>query len=90
MEINVLKQEKNKIEFEVLEEDHTFCNALGNKLWEDKDVEAAAYRIEHPLISHPVMLVQTKKGDPKKVLAKAVESLKTDIKNLRTCFKDVK
>lgn len=90
MEINILKQEKNKIEFEILEEDHTLCNILRKKLWENKDVSAAAYRIEHPLVSNPVMLVETKKGDPKKILFKAVEGLKKDIKEIKTSFKNVK
>jgi len=90
MEINVLKQDKNLIEFEILDEDHTFCNALRKKLWENSDLDLAAYKIEHPLVSNPVMVVQTKKGDPKKVLSKAVEGLKEDIKNLRASFKNVK
>ena len=84
-----MKQEKTKIEFELLEEDHTLCNALRKKLWENKDVEVAAYKIEHPLVSNPIMLVEVKKGDPKKALFNAVEGLRKDIKELRTCFKNV-
>ncbi|MBL7147903.1 MAG: DNA-directed RNA polymerase subunit L [Nanoarchaeota archaeon] len=90
MEINIIKQDKNKIEFEILEEDHTLCNALRKKLWENKDVDVSAYRIEHPLVSEPVMLVEMKKGDPKKALFSAVEGLRKDIKEIGTCFKNVK
>ena len=91
MEINILNQDKNKIEFEILEEDHTLCNSLRKKLWENKDVDVAAYRMEHPLVSNPVMLVEVKKGDPKKALFGAVEGLKNDIKEIKSSFtKNVK
>lgn len=90
MEINIVSEEKNKIEFEVIGEDHTLCNALRKKLWEDRDLEVAAYRIEHPQISDPKMIVEMKKGSPKKALSNAVDGLKEDIKSLKTSFKNAK
>ena len=88
MEINILEQDKNKIEFEILDEDHTLCNVLRKKLWENKDVNLAAYKIEHPLVSNPIMLVEVKKGDPKKALSKAADDLKKDIKEIKNSFKN--
>lgn len=83
MEIKILKQAKNKIEFEIEEEDHTLCNAVREELWSYKETEISAYKIEHPLISNPVMLVETNKGDPKKVILKAADSLKKQIKSIK-------
>ena len=86
MEIKILKEEKNKIEFEVIGEDHTLCNALRDELWNQEDVEISAYNIKHPLISNPVMLVETSRGDPKKALQNTVSSLKKKIKELKSNF----
>jgi DNA-directed RNA polymerase subunit L len=76
MEMNILEESKNKIIFELIGEDHTFCNALRDELWEDKDVVSASYNIKHPLISAPRFIVETKKNDPKKTLKDASERIR--------------
>ncbi len=86
MEINVLKEEKNRIEFEIIGEDHTLCNAIRNELWNQENIEASAYNIKHPLVSNPIMLVETNKGDPKTALINAISSLKKHIKELKDSF----
>ena len=83
MEIEFLKDEKNKVEFIIKGEDHTLCNALRKELWNESDVDIAAYGIEHPLISDPVMLVETKKTDAKKVVLNASESLRKKFNELK-------
>jgi DNA-directed RNA polymerase subunit L len=87
MEIKILKEEKNRIEFEIIGEDHTLCNSLRDELWNQENVELSAYNIKHPLINNPVMLVETNKGDPRKALQNAVLSLKKKIKELKDNFK---
>lgn len=86
MEIKVLKQEKNKLEFEVIGEDHTLCNAVRKELWDFDETDISAYKIEHSLISEPIMLVETSKGDPVNVVLKANESLKKKIKDFKDEF----
>jgi len=86
MEIKILNESKNKIEFEIIGEDHTFCNAIRDELWNEEDVEISAYNIKHPLISNPIMLVETSKGDPKKALQNTVSSLKKKIEKLKNSF----
>lgn len=86
MELKILKDEKNKIEFEIIGEDHTFCNSIRDELWDQEDVEISAYNIKHPLISNPVMLVETSKGDPKKSLQSSIVSLKKKIKEIKDNF----
>jgi len=87
MEIKILKEEKNKIEFEVIGEDHTLCNVIRNELWNQDNVEISAYNIKHPLISNPIMLVETSKGDPKNAIFNSVNSLKKQIKELKDRLK---
>ncbi len=86
MEIKVLKEEKNRIEFEVIGEDHTLCNSIRNELWAQANITISAYNIKHPLVSNPVMLVETSKGDPKTAVSNAVSSLKKQIKELKDIF----
>lgn len=77
MEIKVLSAEKNFMKIELIGEDHTFANALRKELWGNKSVQIAGYNVEHPLVTNPVLIVNTDgKEDPKKILLKAAESLK--------------
>lgn len=76
MEIKVLESTKTKLVFQLIGADHTFCNALKKELTTVDGVEIATYAIEHPQIGIPKMLIETKKGTPKKALEAALESLK--------------
>ena len=89
MEMNILEDLKTKIVFELVGEDDTFCNVLKEELWNDSDVDAAAYNVKHPLVSSPVFIVETKKGDPRKALKGAVDRLKKTNKEFLTAFKKV-
>jgi DNA-directed RNA polymerase subunit L len=75
MKIKVLEQTKNRLKFELEGKTHTLCNAISSELWNDKDVAVAGYHLEHPLISNAALVVEVEKGDPKKVLLKAVDRL---------------
>ncbi len=72
--MKIIKDTKNELEIEITGESHTICNALRKTLMEDKDVEAAAYIMEHPIIGEPKLYVKAK--DPKKSLKKAAETIK--------------
>lgn len=67
MELNVLSESKNELEFELIGEDHTFCNSLRTVLNDNKEVVSATYRIEHPILAHPRMLIKTKEVSSLKI-----------------------
>lgn len=87
MEINVLEESKDKLEIEIIGEDHTLCNVLRNELW-NHNVDIAAYNIEHPLISNPTIIVQGS-GDLRKKLVSASDSLRKLFKELKDNFDKV-
>lgn len=89
MNIKVIEKEKNKLKLEIIGEDHTFCNALRKELWNDKDVTVAGYNIEHPLVSNPVLTLETEKKDPKEVLGSAIKRLKKKGINIKEAVKAV-
>ena len=87
MEIKILEESKNRLLFQLVGADHTFCNALKRGLIEVKGVEIATYAIEHPQVGIPKMLIETKGAvTPKKALVKALDVLKDANKEFLTAF----
>lgn len=77
MEFEVLENKKNRLEIKVAGADHTLLNLLVSELQKDKNVKAAAYNIEHPLVSVPKMVIETEGATaPAKALDDAITSLK--------------
>jgi hypothetical protein len=60
MDVKIIKENKTELEFELIGEDHAFCNALRHALSRHKDVLHASYKVEHPLLSNPKVYVKTK------------------------------
>lgn len=90
MEIKLLEQSKTKLKFTIEGEDHTILNLLKEELWNDKAVKIAAYRIEHPLVGTPEMIVEVAPGnDPKKAINEAVKRLNKKLDKLKDLFKPV-
>lgn len=76
MEIKVVEKDKNKVVFDMPGADHTLSNAISDELWQGGKVKAAGYKINHPLLGVPTMVVETTGDAPKKVLQEAVKRLK--------------
>ncbi len=74
MEITVVEESKDKLVVEIKGEGHGFVNALKKELNENKNVKAAGYNIDHPLVGVPKLIIHGK--EPKKQLAEAAKSLK--------------
>lgn len=83
MELNILEKKKNRLVFELKGADHTLCSALRDELWNDKDVKAATYAIEHPLTATPRFIVETGTQDPIKAIQDASKRLQKANKDLQ-------
>ncbi|MFW6282911.1 MAG: DNA-directed RNA polymerase subunit L [Minisyncoccales bacterium] len=88
MEIKVLEKSKKKLLIEIVGEGHTLCNMIKEELNNDKSVKVASYRIEHPLVSNPVMIIEA--TDAQKSLKDAIKSAKKNIKDMEKEFKKIK
>ncbi|MFH1455770.1 MAG: DNA-directed RNA polymerase subunit L [archaeon] len=75
MEIIVLESTKTRLKFELVGKTHTLGNILAKELWQDKDIEFAGYHLEHPQTKNAVLIIEVKKGDPKKALIDAIARL---------------
>jgi len=90
MEIKIIEEKKGKIMFEI-DKSHTFCNALKAELWNDSHVKSAGYSVKHPLISKPVIILETDGADTKKTLIAAAQRLKKTCEKFEEGFnKEVK
>lgn len=84
MEVELLDKEGTKMKVKIIGEGHTFANVIRKKLHEDERTETAAYNIEHPLLSDPIMHVKTaKRTSPKRALIRASDSLSEDYKEVK-------
>jgi len=89
MELRVMKQTQNEMEFEIRGEGHTFCNALQDLLLKDEAIEFAGYSVPHPLINAAVFRVQTKEGqNPIETLKRAAARLKENAAAFRQIFEE--
>lgn len=76
MEVKVISKSKSELRFEIIGEDHTFCNLLQNVLLEDKNVEIAGYDQPHPLIRSSIIYLRTKReASPEKALLNALAGI---------------
>ncbi len=81
MQIEIIENEKEKIKIEV--PDVTLVNLLNENVWKEK-IDFAAYNIEHPYLSKPVLVVKSK--NPKKSVVDAAERIIEDARTLRKQF----
>ena len=86
MRIRILERGERSLKIEIIGEGHTFCNLLRDFLLRNPDVEFAAYRIDHPLVSNPVFYVRTKDGEPEEALKKAAEDIVAALENFKNIF----
>ncbi|HID47806.1 MAG TPA: DNA-directed RNA polymerase subunit L [Methanothermococcus okinawensis] len=83
--VKILNRDKNSIELEIVNEDHSLCNLLKDILLKKEDkVVMASYCIEHPVldpetgryISNPKITLITREGvDPLEVLKEALREI---------------
>lgn len=92
MEMNVIEEKKNKLVFKVEGAGHTICNIIKNELSKNSNVKAVAYKIDHPLVSVPQMVIETNgKVSPRAAVKKAIDSLSKDADKLKkTAMKELK
>ncbi len=79
MKIEVLEDEKETLKIEI-HDNQTLVNLVNENLWQQK-VDMAAYKIDHPYLSKPVLIVKAK--NPKKALMDATAQVVDDVKDLR-------
>lgn len=86
MEVKILVKEKNVLELEFGGGDQSLAQMLAEKLNADSSVEFAAYKVDHPLVALPRLVVRTKKGDPSKLVLEKLKEIKSEVADFRKQF----
>ncbi len=82
--IEILKEEKNRIQFKIKGETHTVLNLIRKELFENKSVEFAGYKVDHPQIKNIIFTVSTSKGNPKMAVKKAIEKIQKKLSKIES------
>ena len=90
MEIEIIKNEKDYLELTLKGEEYGIANMLKELLLDYEKVEFAAYRMDHPVIASPVLVIRTKEGTPIAALKSAVKKLKKQATDFRDALKEAK
>ena len=80
--IEILKEEKNKVQFKIKGETHTVLNLIRKELFENESVEFAGYKVDHPQINNMIFTVSTSKGNPKVVIKKTIGKIQKKLSKL--------
>ena len=90
MEISIIKNSKNEIEFEILDKNPTLPEMIVHYLNQRDDVDFAAYNWEHPLAAYPKIVLRTT-ADTKAstALMETIERIRKDISSLKDFIKKV-
>jgi len=86
MPIKVVRNEKDTLIIEVIEESETFLNLLREELWNIDGVKEAAFFREHPELDNPKLFIKMEKGSPKKALEKAISNLMKKLEELKKVY----
>ena len=82
MRIELIKKEKNFIEFVLEGERHTLPNLLKSRLLQNPKVEFVAYKQKHPEEDKTYFVVRTKDEDVKKVVLQTCKNLLQELTEL--------
>jgi len=79
MEIDIVKQEKNYLEFVIIGERYTLPSLLKSRLLSDSNVVFVSNRLEHLMRNKTHFVLRTKNNSPKKSLEEALKKTEKDL-----------
>ncbi len=74
------KKEGKLLEIKYEGDAHTVLNLLKRKLLDNKEVTFVGYNKPHPLKKESVLVLRTKKEDPKKVVKDTINNVVSELK----------
>ncbi len=89
MVVKILVKEKNVLEIDLGDIDQSLAQLLAEKLSDDKEVEFASYKLEHPVVGTPKIYIRTKKENPEKLVLEKLEEIKKEVTDFKKQFQDI-
>ncbi|MFA5357340.1 MAG: DNA-directed RNA polymerase subunit L [archaeon] len=88
MKIEVIKNEKNLLEFFIVGERHTLSNLLRERLSQNNAVEFCSYRLDHPLDKKARFVVRAQ--NPKKIIEDTIKEITDEVSEFKKAFEKTK
>ena len=76
------------MEVEVRGEGHTLCGLLVDELLRDEHVLQASYWMDHPVLSPPLLRVETQGKTPEEAIIDAANRIKDNLEEFRRKFRE--
>ena len=86
MKAKILEKEGNRIEVELVGEDHSLPGLLREALMGDSSVEFASYKLDHPQLGSPKLFLKTSGKKPEKALSDALKKVRKSITDLKAAI----
>jgi len=90
MKLDIVKNEKNHLEFYIEGERHTLPNFLRERIVGVSGVEFCAYKLDHPLDKKAKFIVKTDGKNPKKIVEDAIKQTKEELEEFKKAFDKTK
>ena len=87
MEMKVIERTDDTLRLQIDDPDDTLIYPLVHQILQDEDVADAQYSVGHPMLDKPVLVIRTKRGEPKVALKKAAEALSAEFAGAREQLK---
>lgn len=87
MEVKFIKKEKDFVEIEFVGADIAIPQLIVAKLNEDKGVEFAGFKKEHPIVGNPKITVKSKKKDAAAIVLEKIEEIEAEVEEFKKSFK---
>ena len=88
MDLKKIKTTSKELEIEITDDDETMLNPIVQLLLQNKDVEYAEYREDHPESKKRFLYLRVKKGNPDEILKKTVTQIEKEIADFLKSFED--
>lgn len=88
MELKKMNMTSKELEIEITDDDETMLNPIVQTLLQNKDVEYAEYREDHPESKKRYLFLRVKKGSPEEILKKTVTQLEKEIADFLKSIED--
>ncbi len=89
MAVRIIKDEKNVLEIDLGDVDQSVAQLVVEKLNETKGVEFAAYKVAHPVVGTPYIIIKTKGANPAGLLEKKLEEIKKEVAEFKKQFSEI-
>jgi len=86
MKVQLIKKEKDSIEFKLEDESEVLLIPLRNQLLTDDAVEYANYNVRHPKLDVPPFSLKVTSGKPQNAYKKACKALSNTYKDMLAQF----